>query len=118
MDSSQPAFFLKDADVLPPAFDPRTYTGRNKCSLDAPAWPAPRKGAPPGFPDYDDGRGNLNSLDPYIGVQVGRGGLGWGGRGVGVWGCGGGGFLQGGRAAKAGAGGGRPRLIGPGVVWP
>jgi hypothetical protein len=81
--SSQPAFFLKDADSLPAAFDPRTYGSRGKCSLDAPAWPAPRKDASPGLPDYNDGRGNLNSLDPYIGVQVGGWGWGWDGAALG-----------------------------------
>ena len=72
--SSQPAFFLKDADPLPREFDPGAFGQRGgQCSLEAPGWPAPRQdgGASTGLPEFDDGRGNLNSMDPYIGVQVG-----------------------------------------------
>ena len=71
--SSQPAFFLKDADPLPHEFNPDSFGQRGgQCSLDAPAWPAPRREqiTRSGFPEYDDGRGNLNSMDPYIGVQA------------------------------------------------
>ena len=63
------AIFAQDADSLPAAFDPRKWHGR-KCSLDRPAWPAPRKEEDPTCPQYDDGRNNLNSLDPYIGIQA------------------------------------------------
>jgi len=72
--SSQPAFSLKDADKIPRFFDPATFQGRTKCSLDCPAWPAPH-GAEyipePGsvWPNFDDKRENKNSMDPYIGVQ-------------------------------------------------